>query len=217
MSFETQILLEAKPRAERGKNAARRLRRDGLIPVTVYGGGDSTTGAVATRELATILRSHGRNTIFTLTVGGNSGPVKIADLQFDPIKGRILHADLMRISLTEKTEFEVPVHVVGEADGVRHSGGILDLPTHALKIRCLPGDLPASIDIDVTALGIGDRLRVSDLKVDREKIEVLTDSEVIIATVVAPRVEEEAAPVAATEGPAEPEVIKKGKAEEGDE
>jgi large subunit ribosomal protein L25 len=90
------------PRAERGKNASRRLRREGRIPVTIYGGGEATVGTVATRELATILRSSGgRNTIFTLHVNGESGPVKIADLQLDPINGKLLHADLLRFSLTE--------------------------------------------------------------------------------------------------------------------
>jgi large subunit ribosomal protein L25 len=203
------------PRAERGKNASRRLRREGRIPVTIYGGGEATVGTVATRELATILRSSGgRNTIFTLNVNGESGPVKIADLQLDPIKGKLLHADLMRISLTEKTEFEVPVRIVGEAEGVRTFGGVLDIPTHSLKIRCLPGELPDSIEVNVSALNIGHHFRVSDLQIDREKIEILADPSVMLATVVPPRVEEEPTAAAPTEGPAEPEVIKKGKAEE---
>jgi large subunit ribosomal protein L25 len=215
MSFDTNISLEAQPRAAKGKNAARRLRREGMVPVAVYGGGQVATGAIATRELAAILRAHGgRNKIFNLVADGESGPVKIAELQLDPVKGHLLHADLMRISLTEKTEFEVPVEIVGEADGVRNFGGLLDIPTHSLKIRCLPGDLPDSIQVNVTALGIGHHLRVSDLQIDREKIEVLADPSVIIATVVAPRVAEEPVAEVATEGVAEPEVIKKGKAEE---
>jgi large subunit ribosomal protein L25 len=214
MSFETSIALEAQPRAEFGKNASRRLRRAGLIPVTVYGGGEAATGAVAKRELSAILRVRGRNTIFTLSINGQAGPVKIADLQLDPIRGHLLHADLMRISLTEKTEFEVPIKILGEAAGVRLASGILDIPTHSLKIRCLPGDLLGSIEVDVTELGIGDHIRVSDLKVDREKIEILADAEVMIATVVPPRIVEEAAPVVTTEAAPEPEVIKKGKTEE---
>ena len=215
MSFDTSISLDATSRDDRGKNAARRLRREGRIPVTIYGHGDATTGAVATRELAAILRSPGgRNTIFTLNVNNESGPVKIADLQLDPIKGKLLHADLMRISLTEKTEFEVPVRIVGEADGVRNSGGLLDIPTHSLRIRCLPGDLPDAIEVNVSALGIGHHFRVSDLQIDRDKIEVLADPSVMLATVVPPRIEEEPTVAATAEAPAEPEVIKKGKTEE---
>lgn len=216
MSFDTSISLNATSRTERGKNAARRLRREGRVPVTIYGHGESATGTVVLRELAAILRSPGgRNTIFTLNVNDESGPVKIAELQLDPIKGKLLHADLMRISLTEKTEFEVSVRIVGEAEGVRNSGGILDIPTHSLKIRCLPGDLPDNIEVNVSALSIGHHFRVSDLQIDHEKIEVLADPSVMLATVVSPRIEEEPVAVVATEAaPVEPEVIKKGKTEE---
>jgi len=215
MSFDTSISLKANARTERGKNASRRSRREGRIPITIYGHGDSTTGTVAVRELAAILRKPGgRNTIFTLNINDESGPVKIADLQLDPIKGKLLHVDLMRISLTEKTEFEVSVRIVGEAEGVKHHGGILDIPTHSLKIRCLPGDLPEGIEVNVSALNIGDHIRVSDLQIDREKIDILADPSVMLATVVPPRIEEEPVAAVAPEGPAEPEVIKKGKTEE---
>jgi large subunit ribosomal protein L25 len=133
-------------------------------------------------------------------------------MQLDPVKGTLIHMDLMRISLTEKSKFEVPVRIVGEADGVKNSAGVLDIPTHSLEVRCLPGDLPATIEVDVTNLGIGDNFKVADLKLDA-KIEVLEDPETVIATVVAPRVEEPA-PEVAPEAATEPEVIKKGKAEE---
>jgi large subunit ribosomal protein L25 len=213
MSFDTTIALEATSRTERGKNAARRLRAQGLIPVTVYGGQQETASStVGQRELAALLRMHGRNKVFTLNLAGVSSTVKIADMQLDPIKGGILHLDLRRISLTEKTEFEVPIKIVGEAEGVKNGGGILDLPTHSLEIRCLPGDLPAALEVDVAALGIGDHFRVKDLQLDANKIEVLAEPETVIANVIAPRVEEEPAP--ATGEAAEPEVIKKGKTEE---
>lgn len=212
MSFDTEISLKAELRDDSGKGASRRLRRTGFVPVTVYGGeAKASTAAVVHREIAAVLRHHGRNKILTLDLDGTSTPVKIADMQLDPVKGRLLHMDLMRISMTEKTEFEVPVEIVGEAVGVKIGGGILDQPQHSLKIRCLPGDLPAQIEVDVTSLGLGDPFRVSDLKIDREKIEVLAAPELVIATVVAPQKEEE--PAIAEES-AEPEVIKKGKSEE---
>lgn len=213
MSLDTNISLEAKPRADRGKNASRRLRAQGLIPVTVYGGGQETTSAaIVKREFASLMRAHGRNMIFSLNVDGAATPVKIADLQLDPVKGTLIHMDLMRISLTEKSKFEVPIKITGEADGVKNLGGILEVVTHSLEVRCLPGDLPAAIEVDVTPLGIGDNFKIGDLKFDG-KIEVLDDAETVIATVVAPRVEEPVAEAPA-EGAAEPEVIKKGKAEE---
>ncbi len=213
MGFDISIALEAKPRSERGKNASRRLRAGGLVPVTVYGGGqESTSTTIVKREFTTLLRAHGRNMIFILNVGGAGMPVKIAEMQIDPVKGHLIHLDLMRISLTEKSKFEVPVRIVGEAEGVKNSSGILDLPTHSLEIRCLPTDVPQSIEVDVTSLGVGDNFKVGDLKLD-EKIEVLEDPETVIATVVALRIEE---PVveAPAEAAVEPEVIKKGKAEE---
>lgn len=210
MSFDNSISLSAKNRVERGKNASRRLRADNLVPVTVYGGGQEATSATVTkRDFAALIRHHGRNVIFTLDVEGVAGPVKIADVQIDPIKGFLVHADLMRISLTEKAKFEVPIKIVGEADGVKNFGGILDVPTHRLEIRCLPTDIPAVIEVDVTSLGLGDHLSVKDLKLG-DRIELLDDPETVLVTVVSPKTQEsvESAVVA------EPEVIKKGKGEE---
>ena len=215
MSLDSTISLEAKPRNERGKNASRRQRAQGLVPVTVYGGGKETASAnIVKHEFAALLRGHGRNVIFTLNVDGAATPVKIADMQMDPVKGTLIHMDLMRISLTEKSKFEAPIKIVGESAGVKTDGGILEVVTHALEVRCLPGDLPSSIEVDVTPLSIGDKIKVGDLKFDG-KVEILDDPETVIATVVAPRAEEPAAEVAA-EGAAEPEVIKKGKGEEAE-
>jgi large subunit ribosomal protein L25 len=215
MSIDRSISLEAKPRNERGKNASRRQRAQGLVPITVYGGGkDATSANIVKREFAALLRGHGRNVIFTLKVDGAATPVKIADMQVDPVKGTLIHMDLMRISLTEKSKFEVSIKIVGEAEGVKTLGGILEVVTHGLEVRCLPGDLPSAVEVDVTPLSIGDKIKVGDLHID-SKVEVLDDSETVIATVVAPRAEEPA-PEAAPEGAAEPEVIKKGKGEESE-
>jgi large subunit ribosomal protein L25 len=212
MSFDTSVMLEATRRDERGKNASRRLRAQGMVPVTVYGGGkDADSTMIAKREFAALLRTYGRNKVFTLKFEGASTPVKIAALQLDPIKGSLIHADLMRISLTEKTTFELPIRTLGEAVGVKSFEGTLDLVTKTLEVRCLPTDLPEAIEIDVTPLGIGDHLYVKDLNIS-DKIEVLADPEKVVVTIIPPRVEEEAPP--AEESAAEPEVIKKGKTEE---
>jgi large subunit ribosomal protein L25 len=213
MSLDRNIFLEAKPRDERGKNASRRQRAQGLVPVTVYGGGKETASAnIVKHEFAALMRGHGRNVIFTLNMDGAATPVKIAEMQVDPVKGTLIHMDLMRISLTEKSKFETPIKIVGEAEGVKTLGGILEVVTHSLEVRCLPGDLPSSVEVDVTSLSIGDKIKVGDLKLD-SKVEILNDPETLIATVAAPRAEEPAAE-AAPEGGAEPEVIKKGKGEE---
>lgn len=211
MSFDTSISLNAQPRTEKGKGAAGRMRRDGLIPVTVYGGGqDAVSASIVKRELGAFVRAHGRHGIFTLNLNGAASPVKIAEMQLDPIKGVVWHLDLQRISLTERSEFEVALRIVGEAEGVKMAGGILDVVSHAISIRCLPTDLPDHIDVDVTSLGLGQNLRASDLKLDAEKFQIVSDPDTVIATVVSPRAEEETAASSA----AEPEVIKKGKTEE---
>jgi len=215
MSLDTNKSLEAKPRSERGKNASRRQRAQGLVPVTLYGGGqESVSTTIVKREFAALLRAYGRNVIFTLNVDGSATPVKVAEMQLDPVKGTLIHMDLMRISLTEKSKFEVPVRIVGESDGVKNLNGILEVVTHSIEVRCLPMDLPSVIEVDVTPLGIGDNFKIGDLKLD-DRIEVLDDPETVIATVVPPRIEEPAPEVAA-EAAAEPEVIKKGKAEESE-
>src|SRR5215467_14870155 len=127
MSLDTNIYIEAKLRSDRGKNASRRNRAQGLVPVTVYGGGkESVSTTIVKREFAALLRGHGRNVIFTLKVDGAATPVKIADMQMDPVKGTLIHMDLMRISLTEKSKFEAPIKIVGEAGGVKNDGGILE-------------------------------------------------------------------------------------------
>src|SRR5262252_4851901 len=119
MALNKSLSLDARPRTGTGTNDSRRLRRDGLVPITLYGSGDSSSGTVGRRELAAILRSSsGRNTIFTVSLGSESTPVKIADLQLHPVNGQLIHADFLRISLPEKTEFEVPLRIVGEAIGV---------------------------------------------------------------------------------------------------
>lgn len=210
MSFDAGISLNAQPRTAGGKNAARRLRANGEIPVTVYGGGEPASGTINKRELGAFLRANGRNKIFNLNLDGAATAVKIAEMQLDPIKGVLVHLDLMRISLTEKSEFEVPIKIVGESQGVKLGGGILDFPTHSIRVRCLPTDLPEVIEVDVTSLTLGGHIEVKDLKLG-DNVEARTRAGQTIVTCHAPGGAEEPAAEAAA---AEPEVIKKGKPEE---
>jgi large subunit ribosomal protein L25 len=178
--------------------------------------------AVDANQIAGILRSDtGHNTIFKVAVEGDSAAepanVIIKDWQADPVKGRLLHADLMRLSMTTRTRVSVSLEVVGEPIGVKQQGGILDLQLREVEVECLPADIPEHIKIDVTNLQVGGHVTVADLLYDRDLIKVLADEHHIVAGVLAPRMHEEVTPVAAAEAeaaPAEPEVIKKGKAEE---
>ena len=221
MAEKKDYRVQAKVRDGRGKNDARRARREGMVPITVYGGGAETVAAVAPlRDLAAILRSDsGRNTIFTVEVEGvGASEVMFHDRQIDPVKGRLIHADLTRLVKGQKIEVTVPLHLTGEPIGVREKQGVLEQTLREIDIRCEPRQIPDSLEVDVTNLDVHDTLHVSDIQVG-EGIEILTDAEHVIATVGIIKEEVEVAPAAEGEEPAEPEVIGKGKKEdeEGEE
>jgi len=216
MAEKKEYKVQAKVRDGRGKNDARRTRRDGMVPITVYGGGAETVAAVAAlSDLAAILRSEsGRNTIFTIDVEGvGASEVMFHDRQIDPVKGRLIHADLTRLVKGQKIEVTVPLHLFGEPIGVREKQGVLEQQIREIQIRCEPREIPDTLELDVTNLDVHDVLHVSDIPVS-ETVEILTDADVVVATVGI--VKEEVAPVAPVEGeePTEPEVIGKGKKEE---
>src|SRR5215216_6448989 len=219
MAEKKDYKVQAKVRDGRGKNDARRARRDGMVPITVYGGGAETVAAVAQlSQLAAILRSEsGRNTIFTIEVEGvGASEVMFHDRQIDPVKGRLIHADLTRLVKGPKIEVTVPLHLTGEPVGVKEKQGVLEQIVREIEIRCEPREIPDTLEVDVSNLDVHDLLHVSDIP-RSEAVEILTDPEQVIATVGIVR--EEAAPAPAAEGeePAEPEVIGKGKKEEGEE
>jgi len=216
MAEKKEYKVQAKQRDGRGKNDARRTRRAGMVPITVYGGGAETVAAVAPlSELAAILRSDaGRNTIFTIDVEGvGASEVMFHDRQIDPVKGRLIHADLTRLVKGQKIEVTVPLHLVGEPIGVKERQGVLEQVVREIEIRCEPREIPDSIDVDVSNLDVHDVLHVSDIPVS-EAIEILMDAELVIATVGIVKEEVVAAPAVEGEEPAEPEVIGKGKKEE---
>ncbi len=216
MAEKKEYRVQATLRMGRGKNDARRARRDGMVPITVYGGGAETVAAVAPlRDLAAILRSEsGRNTIFTIEVDGvGTSEVMFHDRQIDPIKGRLIHADLTRLVKGQKIEVTVPLHLTGEPLGVKEKQGVLEQIVREIEIKCEPRDIPDALDVDVSNLDVHDVLHVSDIPV-AAGIEILTDPDLVIATVGIVKEEVAPAPVAEGEEPAEPEVIGKGKKEE---
>jgi len=219
-----QITVEAKPRDDRGKNAARRMRRQGHVPAVLYGGeSNSLTLAVNTKQLSAIMRSQsGHNTIFKVKLPTGEQSAMLKDWQVDPLLGTLLHVDLLRVAMDVRMRVKVPVHTFGEPQGVKLQGGIFEMVTREVEIECLPSDIPGEIRVDISELMIGKHLRVGDLPIDTAKIKLVTDPQRVVAHVVALRAEEEKpAEAAAAEAaaPAEPEVIKKGKkeAEEGEE
>src|SRR5918912_1222065 len=175
MAERKEITVRAVRREGRGKNDAGRLRRQGLVPLTIYGGeGEAVAAAAPLAELAAILRSDtGHNTIFTLDVEGvSAGEVMFHDRQIDPIRGRLMHADLRRLVAGQKIEITVPLHLVGDPVGV------LEQVVRELEIRVSPRDIPDAIDVDVSNLGVHDVLHVSDIPAD-ERIELLDAPETV--------------------------------------
>src|SRR4029450_2580736 len=159
MAEKKEFKIQAKQRTGRGKNDARRARREGLVPVTLYGGGAETVAAVAPlSELAAILRSEaGRNTIFTIDVEGvGTSEVMFHERQIDPIRGRLIHADLTRLVKGQKIEVTVPLPLVGEPAGVRDEQGVLEQIIREIEIRCEPREIPDVINVDVANLGVHD-------------------------------------------------------------
>jgi large subunit ribosomal protein L25 len=210
--------VEAEARETFGKNAARRLRHSGRIPAVVYGGGGPAVSVtVDPKEIVRILRSEaGHNAIFTLQIPEKApARVMLRDWQWEPIKGDLMHVDMVRIARDEKLRVRIPVRIMGEAQGVKVQGGVLEFILREVEVECLPYDIPEHINLDVTDLVIGRQLRVSDLPV-AASVKVLADPGRVVAHVVPPKTE--AAPAAevaeVVETPAEPELIRKRKAEE---
>lgn len=215
MAERQEITVRAELRAGRGKNDARRLRARGMVPLTIYGGeGEPIAAAAPLAELAAILRSGaGHNAIFTLDVDG-VGPneVMFLDRQLDPVKTRLIHADLRRLVRGQEIEVSVRLELEGEPAGASDGDGILEQLLREVEIRCRPSIIPDFISVDVSHLGVHEVLHVSDVKVS-EGITIVTDPETAVATVAVVR-EEQVEERTPEEDVTEPEVISKGKKED---
>ena len=214
------VSLAASARQATGKGAARQARFRGKVPAVIYGHGRETQ-SLELESQALEKALHGiepASTIIDLAVDGKTVKTLIREIQRHPIRPDIIHVDFYEIHASEKVKLKVPVHLVGSPDGVRNAGGVLDQVTREVEIEVLPENIPERVELDVTALKIGDSLHVRDLTIANAKL--LTEADLTIATVVPPRAEEVAAPSpeAATEV-AEPELIRKvreGEEEEGE-
>jgi large subunit ribosomal protein L25 len=221
-------VLEAVTRHTRGKNEARRLRASGRIPAVLYGAqkaGDQPSPEAVSVDPKPFLRilhsASGFNTLISLKVqGGTDATVLVKNVQLDPISHHPLHADFYRVNMDRKITVTVPVVLRGESRGVKVDGGILDFVHREIEVEVLPANIPDSIEVDVTNLGIGDAVHVRDVAASAAWTPV-SDADMMIVHVVTIKVVEEV-PAAAAEGAvavavpvaggaAEPEVIKKGK------
>src|SRR5467141_2576012 len=209
------VSLSATVREETGKGAARQARFQKKVPAVIYGHGRPTQtlmgDALALEKALTGIEPE--STLIELSVDGKITRTLIREIQRHPIRPDIIHVDFYEIRGGEKITLKVPVHLVGTPDGVRNAGGVLDQVTREVEIEVLPENIPDRVELDVTALKIGDSLHMRDLSIPNAVI--LTGADLTIATVVPPRAEEVAAPTpeAVTEV-AEPELIRKVREDE---
>jgi large subunit ribosomal protein L25 len=199
--------LKAEQRTDGGKGAARKLRAAGRVPGVVYGHGDAVAIDMDARELYRLLHTDaGMNVMVDLKVGKDEWLAMPRDVQRDNIRDSLIHVDFLRIARDEKITVEVPVHIVGDSHGVRE-GGVVEHHLWNLQLECFPQDVPTSVEADITSLGIGESLKVSDLTVPPD-CTILTSTEENVVSVVTPQVlrveEEEAVAAEVAEGEAAP-------------
>lgn len=199
-----QLKLNVTAREGKGRSASRRLRSSGKIPAILYGKHTEPVQlAVDEPEFSRLLKAIGRSTtlIEFKRPDGKDAISFIREVQKDPLTDEYLHLDLHEVAPNEKMEINVGVRISGESDGVKNEGGILDVSTYSLRLRCFPKDLPEFIDIDVTALKVGDSIHVSEMK-PIDGVEFLDNPQQPVVACLAPA-EEEAATPAAGAAPAE--------------
>jgi len=189
--MQERIELEITTRDERGKNAARRLRASGQTPGILYGlDGDPVAFAVNSKSVARILASpSGQNRVISLT-GNGSGTAMTSDYQVDPVTGRLLHVDMRRVDADTAVTVEVNIVTTGVPIGVKDVGGIEDMILRQVRLECLPALVPEKIELDVTALNVGDSLRVRDLELG-DGVTMITKPDAVLVRVVGRKAEEE--------------------------
>lgn len=211
MSESTKI--EVQPREKTGKNANRKARAASKIPAVVYGGGkESVSIEIDRKTFLETMRGRGeeKNPLFLLKLGDKERHAMIREIQTDPLSRQVIHIDFQRVLMDQKVRVTVPIELVGTAYGVKTEGGMLDFVTREIHVECLPGDIPKSIEHDVTDLRMGQHLEAKDLTLP-QGLTLLDEPERVIASLGHARTDADAV---VAEERAEPEVIKRTKAEE---
>lgn len=215
-----KVDLQAQPRQETGKGAARKLRAQGYIPAILYGGDKPPMSiSLPRRELALVMQGHeGRHLLVDLTVedkgqGGDQSLAFLQELDVNPVSQIIEHADFWRVDATKPIHTTIPVHVTGLPIGVRQ-GGVLQQVIREIDIEALPIDIPEHIDVDVSSLVMGQSVHVSDLVYEGMAFTILTPADRVVSGVHAPRaITVEAGPAAVAEAPVADAAATEGKKE----
>ena len=212
-----EVRLAATRRDARGKGAAGRMRASGRVPAVVYGHGmEPLSIAVDRPDFVSALHGDaGMNVLFDLQIEGQTVLALTRELQRDPVKGTVLHADFVKVDRTQEVDVEVPLHLAGEAPGVKE-GGVLEHPLSTLHVRCRATEVPEAIEADVSGLNVGDTLRVSDLS-ESPRYQILNDPDTVVAAVAAPVSEAELEAMEAAVSGAVPEAAEVAAAGEAEE
>ena len=219
------LIIKGEKRSRFGKNASRKLRREGKVPAILYGKGEPGIPlALDKKEIFEILRSEtGENTLFKTSFDSGSWDTMIKDVQVDPVSDEILHVDLIQIAMDKAIRVSIPVVVTGEAVGVRTEGGFIDLITREIEVECFPKDIPEHIEVNVSGLHLHQSIKIEEMT-PLPNVEIVSDPHAVVVLIEAPTKEEvvaaeeekeEEVEVMAEEE--EPEVIKKEKVEEEEE
>jgi large subunit ribosomal protein L25 len=216
------VNFEVVPREEYGKNAAGRARRAGYVPAVVYGGGREPQGVlVDPRLIEGVMHSErGLNTLIHLKIGDRDlkRMVLIREVQRHPVTERVTHADFVRVEMDKKIEVAIPVHVVGTPVGVKSEGGMLEIVNRSVLVRCLPGEIPDSVEVDVTDLHNNQHISAVDVALPAG-VELAAHPHEVIVTILGKQAEEakpaeaEAVAAPAAPEPAKPAAKSGGKAE----
>jgi len=221
------LVVKSEKRDVFGKNASRRIRRDGLIPAILYGeGAGNVPLVVSKKDIISILKSEsGENTIFRIAFDSEETDVMIKALQVDPTTDELLHADLIKIMMDKAIRVQVPIELIGEAIGVKSEGGFTDFMLREAEVECLPRNIPDHLTVDISGLHLHQSVKAGEIALP-EAVKLITDPGAVTVLIQVPHEEkveakpeeEAAAAAAAAAEPAEPEVIKKERApKEGEE
>jgi len=211
------VSLEAREREGRGKNDARRLRAQGMVPAVLYGdgNGESAVLAVPGKVVDYTLQHLGDNALYDLKVGDQSGlTARVVDVQRNPVTGKLVHVDFAPVDMRERIVVTVPLMVTGDSPGVEQ-GGVLDQIAYEVEVESLPGNIPQQLTLDVSGLGLNENLTLADLSLP-EGVTLVSDPEEVAATVTPPTeiTEEEMEAAGIVEEPSEEEAEEEAEVEE---
>lgn len=217
------VLIKGEKREIFGKNASRRIRREGRVPAILYGPKtDNVALTLDKKDIFSILKSEtGENTLFKVSFDSEKRDAMIKNLQTDPVSDELLHVDLIQIVMDKAIRVAVPVVLIGEAVGVKTEGGFVDFVSREIELECLPKDIPEQITVDISELHLHQSIKLEEID-PPEGTKITSDPEMVVVLIQAPtkeeeiEVEEEEEEEVMAEGE-EPEVIKKEKAEEEEE